>query len=392
LAGRKVDIGLIAEALVFYDKVYVGITSDEQYSKVVAWFQSQGLTNELIALIKDGVFTFYYYAFVTLPGQKDQIWSIMNLQVEAQAKEAVFAERVINSGLIDGLVKKKSLRDALDVAVLDNHVEVKAEEFGASLESARVDYMDPDRAAALMQLVYDDLYRELGMIKPPVIEAKAEVPGPGLNRITWNRDFSEFKNKLGPAIDVHGGTALAAAGFGVKTIWSAATLASDLYVGSPLIGYATYKLDEGSRVTKAKAIVEELVAEVSFPDIRDLVNRGRIGARDVLGLRGKAGKFRQWLRDESSVERDALAAYLGQLADEAGWKKELGKIIRVSGAVAGAVVGAAAAGPWGAAAGALAGEGLKFITDIAGRLDEGWKPKVFGQQAAKQIAKAIKKK
>lgn len=158
LEGRKVDVGLVAEALIFYERVYFAFTTDEQFVRLAEWFQSQGGTNELINLLSDGTLVPYYYAFSTLPGQKNNIWGVLNLQDEEAGKEPVFERRVLQSGRLAALIRKASRFEALTKAALSHHVEVKALEFGGALTNAEADYSNPDRAALLMQTIYDELY------------------------------------------------------------------------------------------------------------------------------------------------------------------------------------------------------------------------------------------
>lgn len=390
-SGRLIDIGLIAEAMIFYERIYVGVTSDVQFAKVVTWFHSQGKTADLIALLKDRVVVPYYYAFHTMPASKDNIWTLMNVQDEEAARIAVFCQRILRSGTLASLVRKRSQFEALARAAEDSHIEVKAESFGPAIENARKDYADGERAAYLVQLAYDELYKDLGYLEPPAVRAVFKETG-DIQEITWNVDFTEFARKLGKNATFHSGTPLAAAGFGAKTLWSAAELRADLYIGSPMLGYAEYKLAEGNKAARAKAVMNELVARVSFPDIRDLVNHGQIGVEEVLRLRRKASRFRQWLRAESMFDRDAVIAYLGEIADDAGWKKGLGKTVQAVGIFGGAAAGAALAGPIGAAGGAVAGKLIEYVVGLGAMVDSGWRPKVFGQAARKTIEEAIRRR
>lgn len=392
-ARRRIDMGLIAEAMIFYDTVYVGQTNDEHFARIVAWFKSQGTLNELVALLNDRVLVPYYYAFHTLPGEKNDIWFVYNIQDEEAGKEPVFQKRILNSPRLAGLLRKASERSRLEDAALKHHIEVKAADFGAGLENARLDYQEESRAAFLVQIVVDDLYRDLGYATPPSIEARIRQNENGTQTITWNIDFSIFRKKLGPELNFHRGSPLAGAAYGAKTLWSAAQLGADLYIASPLTAYADYKLDEGNKAARARAIMQELIADVAFPDIRELVNRGEIGVAEVLVLRKKAVRFREWLRSESQFDRDAVIAYLGELATETGWKKDVRKVISAVGLFGGAVVGAQLAGPLGVAGGALAGGVVSYVGDLAAKLDAGWRPKVFGEfaQATVERAKAKRK-
>lgn len=136
-AGRKIDIGLLAEALVYYDTVYFGHTSDEQFARVAAWFKGQGAIENLIALLNDRVLVPYYYAFVTLPGYKDNVWFVYNIQDEESGRQPVFNTRVANSPRLRGLIKKNSVIVRLEEAAMAHHIEVKAEEFSTGLANAR---------------------------------------------------------------------------------------------------------------------------------------------------------------------------------------------------------------------------------------------------------------
>lgn len=392
-AHRKIDMGLIAEAMIFYDTVYVGHTNDEHFARIVAWFKGQAALSELIALLNDRVLVPYYYAFHTLPGEKNDIWFVYNIQDEEAGQVPVFQQRILHSARLGGLVRRASERSRLEDAAMRHHIEVKAADFGAGLENARLDYQEESKAAFLVQIVVDELYRDLGLAAPPTVEARITKNDNGTQTINWNIDFDLFRKKLGPELTFHRGSPLAGAAYGAKTLWSAAQLGADLYIASPLMAYADYKLDEGNKAARSRAIMQELIAQVAFPDIRELVNRGEIGVAEILLLRRKAARFREWLRSESQFDRNAVIAYLGELATESGWKNNVSRMISAVGLFGGAVVGAQLAGPLGVAGGALAGGLVSYVGDLAAKLDAGWRPKVFGDfaQATVERAKAQRK-
>ena len=111
----------------------------------------------------------------------------------------------------------------------------------------------------------------------------------------------------------------------------------------------------------------------------------------MLSLRGKGTRFRQWLASEAELERDVLAAYLGELAAADGWKRNLGKVINAAGMFGGAATGAALGGPLGAVGGAIAGEGLAYVANLAAQLDGGWKPKLFGQAVRVEVERTLRR-
>src|SRR5262245_505500 len=67
-AGRPVDTGLLAEALVYYDQIIIHVDNPVQFSQLVSWLIQQGLSaQDLIALVRDGVLGIYNFAFTTNP-------------------------------------------------------------------------------------------------------------------------------------------------------------------------------------------------------------------------------------------------------------------------------------------------------------------------------------
>lgn len=390
-AGRKIDIGLLAEALVFYDRVYFAFTSAEQFARVVAWFKSQGKIAELIALLHDGTLIPYYYAFTTHATHIDERWSVVNIQDVESASSPVYQKRIAESSQVASLIQKRSERAALIDAAQLNHLEVKANDFGAPLANADSDYKDPQRAAYLVQIVVDELYKELGFFSPPTIHASIKEVGDA-HVLTYNFDFDEFAKRLGREMTFHNGMPLVGASFGVKTLWSAAQLQSDIYVGRPLQSYLCSKMAEGNKVARTRTIIGQLTTEVAFPDIRRLVNHGEIGVRHVLELRKHAAQFREWLRNESEIDRNAVVAYSEEVAQSAGWHKGMRKLLSFSavmgGAAAAALVTDRLTAAAGVAAAAASGEALKYLIDLATKVEEGWRPKVFGQTATELIRRA----
>lgn len=386
--GGTIDVGLLMEALIFYDRVYFGITSDRQFEALVLWFRSQGMVEELIALMSDGVLVPYYYAFVTLAGVVEGNWIVMNIQEQRQADGPAFEAAVLRSGTLEATTRKHSLRERIIDAALAHHVEVKADDFGSALRNAEADYSTADRASLLVQVLVDELYRDLGLVKPPQIAAQIERKD-DVRLIRWGIDLGIFERSLGKTLAVAPGTPLAGAAFGTKALWTARQLGADLYVSAPMSDYLEYKIAEGSRETKSKLIVDSLVAEVAFPSVRKLANTNQIGFREVAELRTHSRRFRDWLRTESSLDRSAIVAYQEEIARASGWAKGLRRALSLSGVVAGAASGAALAGPLGAVGGAVAGEALKYVIDLAATFDDGWRPRVFGDWARARIDRAL---
>ncbi len=158
-----------------------------------------------------------------------------------------------------------------------------------------------------------------------------------------------------------------------------------------LVGDKLYESTE--RIAKAGSTIEELKEQVEFPNVQWLVNAGKLDLRDVLSIRAKAGKFRDWLQQESDRDRDAIIAYHNETAHEIGLvtnsRKALGIFgVIVSGAI-GSLVGTTVAGPLGAAIGGAAGSATGYLVDLVSKLGADWKPVVFGNWFRDRIQKLV---
>lgn len=66
LIGRRLaDLGLVGEALIYYDQVFVNPGTERQLDELVRWFVAAGRFNDLLALLEDGSLHIIHYSFVT---------------------------------------------------------------------------------------------------------------------------------------------------------------------------------------------------------------------------------------------------------------------------------------------------------------------------------------
>lgn len=66
--GRKVDTGLLAEALIYFDRLLINVENPDQFSQLFSLLIQQGLSvADIIALFDDGTFNVYDFAFTTHP-------------------------------------------------------------------------------------------------------------------------------------------------------------------------------------------------------------------------------------------------------------------------------------------------------------------------------------
>jgi hypothetical protein len=147
-----------------------------------------------------------------------------------------------------------------------------------------------------------------------------------------------------------------------------------------------------ARVGNAREILQQLTAEVEFPDIRGLVNSDKLKPQDILSFRRKSRRFRRWLKEEGIRDRNAAIAYHLEVARECGVVTLGRSLLRLFGVPAGALGGFFAgqqtsAPVAGIVAGALAGKGVEYLFEVASKLGGGWRPVVFGNWLKDRIEK-----
>ncbi len=255
--------------------------------------------------------------------------------------------------------------------------------------------LDLKRSAMIVQSFVDEVYRYRSLGPAPEISAsiteRKDIEG---HDISWNIDFKELGLKAGKNLNFDLATPLRAAGHANRYLWSAAQMGCDLYVGAPMSGLIGDKLYESTGlIIKTATVIDQMQKEVEFPDIRSLVNQGMINFNEILLIRKKATKFRTWLQQEGARDRNAIYSYHLEVAREAGLKKGSRKILQIFGLIGGgelgSVIGNIVTGPAGGAIGGAAGAVLPYLTDIASKIGEGWKPIVFGEWLRTRIEKVI---
>ncbi len=157
-----------------------------------------------------------------------------------------------------------------------------------------------------------------------------------------------------------------------------------------LVGDKLYE----SHIRKAeiKETIGQLNQEVEFPDIRNLVNDEKLDLSEILRIRKKAKKFREWLQTESDRDRNAIIAYHNEVAKEAEIISMERKTLRMFGILGIPVATTIAAKTYPDAA-LIAGSvsaGVKYLIGVASKIGENWKPVVFGNWVRNRIEKVLK--
>lgn len=396
--GKTVDVGLFVEAMIYYDCIIANVSNQPQLEELLQWFIAQNCLDDFLELIRDGAVKLYDYAFITtaIKGEKGD-YSIWNIQDPVQKEPNTFEKRFLYHKAVDALLPKARHRKKLYEAFRSNVIEVKADDFGSPIENSRKDYQHAERNAVIVQAFVDELYHLKKLGRPPQVDAHVRNSPDGTkHQITWNVNFAELTRLAGPELNFHPGTPLTAGALSNRLLWSAAQLACDIYLPQPmavLIGDKLYESTE--RVAKAGALIEELKEKVEFPDIRALVNDGKLSFKEILRIRKKARKFRDWLQSEAERDRDAIIAYHNETAHELGFvsagRKALSMFGVIGGGAAGSLIGTTIAGPLGAAIGGAAGSATGYLAEIVSKIGADWKPVVFGKWFRQRIEKFTKK-
>lgn len=271
-SGKAIDIGLFAEALIYYDQILLNITTENQFSEFLMWFIRQNEYSNLLALFNDDTIKLYDYSFRTSAIKDERVgaYIIMNMQDPTQEKPNTFEQRFLYHPSVVGCFDSPRKKSKLYKALRGKVIEKKAGEFSASIENARLDYLDPRRKALLIQSLVDEVYPLLNLGKPPEITVSVESSS-NINKTIYNVDFEKLKSLLGPNLNFHLGAPLTGIAHCNRLIWSAAQEKCDLYLGNPMANLVGDKLYESQlRNTKIKENINRLNYEVDFPDIRPL--------------------------------------------------------------------------------------------------------------------------
>ncbi len=394
VAGREIDIGLFCESLIYYETVYITPGNPHLFACFLKWFSDQGKLEELRALVAAGIVKVYDYAFISTAIQKDGLYTIWNIQDEKQAAGSTFEQRYLYNAEVERILPAKPRHRSKYYAAFRNSVlSVRADQFDKALEDARADMEDSTRATIVIQALVDEIYqmkkiRDVPQVRATVVkEDKLQT-----SQINWNINFDDLSRLAGHDLNLYPGLPLTANTHSNRFIWSAATSGLDLYLPRPMSTLVGDKLYESAgKSSKLKRTVESLQEEVEFPSIRALVNSGSLNFQEIMLIRSKSSRFRTWLQTDAERDRNSIVAYHNEVARESDLAKfgrsSLKMFGILAGGGAGSVIGTVMEGPIGGAVGGGAGAAIAFVTDVAARIGEGWKPVVFGDWLKDRIEK-----
>lgn len=412
--GRPIDTGLLAEALIYYDRVLIHVDSPVQFSQLISWLIQQGLSvANIIGLLRDEVLGIYNFAFTTnpyvdfLPPDGIQIHGLYNFQDATMQQPNSFFKRFIEFEPLRECFENREQFEQFVAALEGRVVEVKADEIGASaINNAYEDFLNPERSALMAQQLVNEIYRIKRLGKPPNISVEVKDLGGGEFNVNWNIPLNrlpalEAETNIKAAVTIPLSTAAQAN----KYLWASDRSKCDLYLARPISALVGDKLFEAEQTAvkskiKARNVIQELELRVEFPDLRRHVNLDKIDFNRILEIRKKAKRFRQWLQSEGDRDRDAIIAYHQEVARESGFTNVARRALRLFGVLSGAAIGATiAANPAiGAGVGVVGGavvqagaeESVKYLFDLSASVGAEWRPVVFGDWYSGKIAKLLK--
>lgn len=424
--GRTVDTGLLAEALIFYDRVLIQVDNAHQFADLVSWLTQQGLKRaEMLRLLRDGSIQVYYYAFTTNPYVEPWtgfIKGLYNIQDQVMVSPKSFVKRFLEFDKLrtcfSTLRQYESFCEAADQKV----IEVKTDDIGdEGVMNAWRDFLNPARNALISRKLVGEMYGLKKRGKTPRVKVAVnsirtgtdfeqllerfssgqgsilvrtpEEIGGGLHELSWNLDLTSLPGLEGERIVFGTTLPLSAAAMANKYVWSASKLKCDLYLPRSIDSIVGDKLFEANQAasksqTKTRTFIRRLELKAAFPDIRPHVNLDKIDFDEVLRFRRnpKTKKFRRFLKNEADVERDALVAYMDEAAFASGFTRVRKRILPLLSAVSGVTGGAI-----GSTKGAIIGGAASYLLNIGANIATDWKPKMFGDWYSTQIAKLLKK-
>lgn len=254
--GGLIDIGLMAEALIYYDQIFINVSTQPQFAEFLYWFIKQDKFSDLIALFDEKTIQVYDYAFISTALLKDDQYILVNIQDPIQEQPNTFEQRFLYHKSIEKHLKHSRHRDKLYRVLRDKVIEVKASDFGNTIDNAQEDFKNPKRSSLVIQTLLDEIYPMLGWKEPMNVTSKI-ITSSNKTHITWNVDFDYISNALGKNLNFHKGTPLVGAVMCNRFLWSAAKLNCDLYLGKPISFLIGDKLFEStSRIVKNMDIIE----------------------------------------------------------------------------------------------------------------------------------------
>lgn len=92
--GQRTDVGLLADALLYYDRVALVVPD---FAGLLAWLTEHAVLSDFFALVREGTILIYDYAFFTAAsyaGQGESAFSVLNFQDPVMERQGTFEEEI----------------------------------------------------------------------------------------------------------------------------------------------------------------------------------------------------------------------------------------------------------------------------------------------------------
>lgn len=379
LFGSLIDLGLLAECLLFYEKVHV-IADGDSFKYLVRCCGPE----ELLELISMGVLEIEFFENLTLVEQREMNIGPVYRLVTAHTDPLLFPQW--SRKLVDELAGPSGKGAAKLYQRFQSSVQ-RARYTPEMLKESHFDLIDAPYLVSAVKSVLCLLAPEYRLPDPFTFRLEP-ILGGDRYRVTTNLDFeaanASFNRRAPPDYQ----SALTVA----YVLSFVADTRRDLIVGSrdqsefamaperaivASCKFAEILTKARHGIVLADAFQEAIID--GLPSVRDAINSGRKTFRDLIKLLGEAKKFKDWLKKQGATE-DLREPYLREVS-HIDWADKLPpKSLRwllVTGA--GLLLG-------GTGVGLAVGVGLSAADALLlDKLLKGWKPNQFTQGPLKEF-------
>ena len=173
--GKQIDVGLLAESLLYYESIVIDVTAAQQLEDLLTWFDRQAKAPDLIALIRDGTLTFSGYDFLVQPfntfvarRQTKRVTAAMT--VDQERKSICYAYDYIMSSAVNTIISNEQYVKDLQSAISHSFSVKTASDYNSANNHAMIDYNDPKRFVLVLQAFVDKLYDIRNLRDPPRVD------------------------------------------------------------------------------------------------------------------------------------------------------------------------------------------------------------------------------
>ncbi len=390
-AKKHIDLGLLAEALIYYDQVLFSINTVEEFEELVEWFSSQGKLDLFFSLLREKTLCPFYYHFMTSAINKHGIFSIWNINTPQENSQSDFLRLVVYKSNLARFMNSRK-RAQLYKITEENLITELVEGYDPPVENSRSALKQAERIDLLTQAYVDHIFKNFQPdVKPPEIHSTIVNPENDQFTINFNYDFKKLDELLGIPGYFRADMPLLGEAHSNKYIWTSYKYGWDLYLGdvmSTVVGNKLLEVDQN--VNKSQKVISKLAEKVEYPNIRQLVNTGFVDIDFVMKVRSHGSKFRKWLQQESEKDRDEIVAYHQEVTKSSGITKFTSSTLKLFGNLlqyGPPFYTAMEPSPLTGVIAAGANIGGIFAKNIGESIGKEWKPVIFGDWVIKEVAK-----